>query len=373
MLQHHIRTLRAAERQTAFEIESVIRKAENFDILELVRERTEDYFGPRNMPALHAMHDLDHACTKLAGAADGRWVPFSVLCRDLTTSSASAITGSKTQSSIAPALAPASVIVGVGANVLSVIKAGALRLPVFSQAADATGAWNAEGTVYIDAEPQFGQVVVEPKTIAVKVVFTRRLLMNATPDIEREVRRHLLESLMREVDRAAIAGSGINNEPLGLLNNPEVPVVVGGANGAAPTWDHVTQLEYEVASRNGRIENGAFVTTAEVLRKLRRTPRASGLGFIVEGDARLLGYPVRVSSHVPNNLTKGTGSNLSAILFGDWSDYLIVFWGPQAVDVIVDSASRAREGLVIVTARVDVGFAPIHPQSFAVMKDCITT
>jgi HK97 family phage major capsid protein len=364
--------LRAAERQAAFEIDSAIRKAEAFDILELVRDRTKDYFGPRNLSALHAMYDLDHVCARIAEPANGRWVPFSVLCRDLTTSSASALAGSKTQSSIAPALAPVSVVVGAGANVLSVIKDGALRLPVFSQAANATGAWNVEGTVYIDAEPQFGQVVVEPKTIAVKVVFTRRLLMNATPDIEREVRRHIIESLMREVDRAAIAGSGINNEPLGLLSNPDVPVVAGGVNGAAPTWDHVTQLEYEVASRNGRLESGAFVTTAEVLRKLRRTPRAAGQDFILTDSTRLLGYPLRVSSHVPNNLTKGASSNLSAILFGDWADYLIVIWGPQAVDVIVDSASHAREGLVIVTARVDVGFAPIHPQSFAVMKDAVT-
>jgi HK97 family phage major capsid protein len=265
-----------------------------------------------------------------------------------------------------------SVVVGAGANVLSVIKDGALRLPVFSQAADASGAWNAEGSLYIAAEPQFGQVVIEPRTVAVKVVFTRRLLMNATPDVEREVRRHIVESLMREVDRAAIAGSGAGNEPLGLLNNPDVPVVVGGANGAAPTWDHLTQLEFEVASRNGRIENGAFVTTAEVLRKLRRTPRAAGQDFILTDSTRLLGYPLHVSGHVPSNLTKGTSSNLSAILFGDWSNYLVVFWGPQAVDVIVDSVSHAVEGLVIVTVRLEVGFAPMHAASFAVMKDCVT-
>jgi HK97 family phage major capsid protein len=373
MLEHHIRALRAAERRTTAAIETAMRRTQAFDLLELVRDKTRDYFGPRNMAATHSAFDLDAECTRIAGPANGTWVPFAALTRDLTTTSASAVIGNNMQSTIAQALAPASVLVSSGANVISTTQAGPLRLPVFSQAADASGGWTNEGSTYVVAEPGFGQVVIEPKTIAVKLQISRRLLTNATPDIEREIRRHLFEALMRAVDKAAIAGSGTGNEPVGLLNNADVPVVAGGTNGAAPSWDPLTQLEFEVASRNGRVENAAFIMNAATLRTLRRTPRASGQDFIMGTDSRLLGHPVVVSQHVPNNLAKGTGTNLSAIIFGDWSDYLIAIWGPQAVDVLVDSITRAKDGLVIVVARLDVGFAPVHAQSFAVMKDCITT
>jgi HK97 family phage major capsid protein len=373
MLRHHVKELRNAERRTAAAIEGAMRKTQAFNLIELVRSKCKDYYGPRDMGATHAAYDLNAECEKIAGAANGIWVPFQALTRDLTVGNSGALPGSGIQPTIAQALMPASAIVGAGATVLNVTQAGALRLPVIAQSADPGGAWINEGGAYVAAEPQFGQVVVEPRTLAVKLHISRRLLISATVDIEREVRRHLLEALMGEVDRAAISGSGVGDEPLGLLNNPNIPVVPGGANGAAPTWDHVTQLEHVVAANNGDIASGAFLTNADVLRKLRRTPRGTGLGYIMENETRLLGHPVRTSQRVPNNLTKGTGTGLSAIIFGNWSDFMVVFWGPQAVDILVDSVTKAKDGVVVVTARVDVGFGPLRAEVFAVAKDVVTT
>jgi HK97 family phage major capsid protein len=373
MLQSHLQELRKAERRAHEAIQSAARKAQNHSLIELIRSKVPSYTGPRDMSAAHAVYDVNSEVERIAGAPNGCWVPLSLMTRDLTTTSASAVIGNNMQSTIAQALAPASIVISSGASVVSTVQAGALRLPVFSQAADASGGWTNEGSTYVVAEPQFGQVVIEPKTIAVKLQISRRLLTNATPDIEREIRRHLFEALMRAVDKAAIAGSGTGNEPLGLLNHPDVPVVAGGTNGAAPTWDHVTQLEYEVASRNGRIENGAFVMSAEVLRKLRRTPRGSGLGYIMENDSRLLGHPVRVSSHVPSNLVKGTGTNLSAIVLGNWGDLLLAIWNAGAVDLLVDGVTQIRNGWIVLTARLDAGVSPLHPQSFAKMTDIVTT
>jgi HK97 family phage major capsid protein len=349
-----------------------MRKTASFSLIELIRDKTRDYFGPRDMDATHAFYDLNAECAKIGGAANGTWVPFLALTRDLTVSNSGAILGSGMQSSIVPALAPVSAVIGAGATVLNVAQSDVIRLPAIDQPVNPSGAWIPEGGTYAAAEPQFRQIEIQPRTLAVKLFISRRLLMSATPDVEREVRRHLLEALMGELDRIAIAGSGLGNEPVGLLNNPDPPVVEAGPDGAALTWDHITQLEFEVASRSGDITSGAFLTNAAVLRKLRRTRRGSGLDYIMENSINLLGHPVRVSERVPNNLTKGTGTNLSAIIFGNWSDLLVVFWGPQAVDVLVDSVTRSKDGLVIVTARLDVGFAPLHPGSFAIMKDVST-
>jgi HK97 family phage major capsid protein len=373
MLEHHIRALRAAERRTTAAIEAAMRKTSSFSLLELIRDRTRDYFGPRDTKSMHAHFDLNAECEKIAGPANGTWVPFAALTRDLNAASASAVIGNNMQGTIAQALAPASVLVSSGATVITTTQAGAPRLPVFSQAADASGGWINEGATYVVAEPGFSQIVVEPRTVAVRLAISRRLLADASVDIERELRRHLFEALMRAVDKAAIAGSGTGNEPVGLLNHPEVPVVAGGTNGAAPTWDHLAELEHQVSSHNANVVSAAFVTNSAVQRKLRKTPRASGQDFILADSRRILGYELRVSQHVPSNLTKGTSSNLSAIVFGNWSDYLIALWGPQSIDILIDSVTRSQDGLVIIVGRLDVGFAPVHAQSFAVMKDCITT
>jgi HK97 family phage major capsid protein len=372
MLQSHLHELRKAERRAHEAIQSAVRKIQSYSLLEAVRDRLPDYTGPRQMDAAHAVYDVDRACRELYGPANGVWVPFQVLARDLAASNTPAVIGGGVQPSLAQALVPFSAVVGSGANVISVQQAGAVRLPKIAQPANAANAWIGEGSNFAVREPTFDAVLIEPKTLAVTLTVSRRLLRDASVDIERELRRHLLQSIMNEVDRAVIAGSG-GVEPLGLLANSDIAVVAAGANGGPLNWDHVTQLEFEVASRNGRIENGAFITNAATLRKLRRTQRGTGLDYVMADSTRLLGYPLRVSEHVPSNLTKGTGSNLSALIFGDFSSVVITFWGPSALDIAVDPMTKAKNAQVVIVARADVGVGVIHPEAFAKMVDVQTS
>jgi HK97 family phage major capsid protein len=202
--------------------------------------------------------------------------------------------------------------------------------------------------------------VIEFKPIAAHVEVSARLLESERQDVELEIRRRLLESFVAELDRVAIAGSG-NNEPLGLLANPDVPTINGGPNDAALTWDNIVALEHTVASNGGDIKSGAFLMSPNVLRKLRTTPRGKGLGYVMENDLQLLGHPVHVSQHVPR------------AAFGRWGDLLVVLRGPAALDVVVDTETRAADGVLLVTAKVDCGVAPLRAASFAKMTDVVTS
>jgi HK97 family phage major capsid protein len=325
------------------------------------------------MPSSHAVYDLNHEVERIVGPANGCWVPLSLMQRDLAVSNSSAVISSGMQSSIAPALAPVSTVVAAGATVLAVTQSGALKFPTISQPADASGAWVGEGTTYVVAEPQFGQVTVSPFTIAARMRISRMLIANATPDVERTLRAHITEALMRELDRVAIAGTGSGDQPLGLLNDANVPTVPGGPNGAPPSWANIVALEHQVASNNGDISTGAFLMSPNVLRALRTTTRGSGLGYIMENDSQLLGHPVRTSSHVPSNLVKGTGANLSAIIFGNWNDLVVAIWNAGAVDLLVDGVTQIRNGWVVLTARLDCGVAALRPGAFAKMTDIVTS
>jgi HK97 family phage major capsid protein len=233
-------------------------------------------------------------------------------------------------------LAPASTIIAVGATVVAVLQEGELRLPLFERCAH-----------------ESSQVVIEFKPIAAQVEVSAKLLESERQDVELEIRRLLLESFVAELDRVAIAG---------LLNNPDVPVVVGGANGAALTWDNIVALEHTVASNGGDIKSGAFLMSPNVLRALRTTQRGKGQDFIMGSDLQLLGHPVHVSQHVPR-----------AIAFGRWADLLVVLRGPAALDVVVDTKTRAADGVLLVTAKADCGVAPLRAASFAKMTDVVTS
>ena len=76
------------------------------------------------------------------------------------------------------------------------------------------------------------------------------------------------------------------------------------------------------------------------------------------------------SGNVPNNLTKGTGTNLSALIFGNWSDLLVGQWG--GIDLSVDEVPEAAKGNVKLVAHSEWDIAVRHAESFAAIKDIVT-
>ena len=78
---------------------------------------------------------------------------------------------------------------------------------------------------------------------------------------------------------------------------------------------------------------------------------------------RLNGYAAMASNQIPSDLTKGTGSSLSAIIFGNFSDLIVGSWGP-GTELLVNPYSKDKEGVIKVVgfSFVDVGIR--HPESF---------
>lgn len=263
----------------------------------------------------------------------------------------------------------------LGATILGGL-VGDIAIP--RQTGGATAYWVAESGAPTESQQAFDQVAMTPKTVGAFTDISRKLLLQSSVDVEAFVRRDLATVLALELDRAAINGSGASNEPRGILNVTGIGDVPGGTNGAAPTWAHVVNLETEVAIDNADIGALAYFTNAKVRGKLKQTEKAANTAqFIWElmqadpGFGLLNGYRAGVSNQVPSNLTKGTGTNLSAILFGNWADLIIGEWG--AVDVLVDPYTGGAAGTVRVRLLQDADINVRHPESFSAMKDAITT
>ena len=87
------------------------------------------------------------------------------------------------------------------------------------------------------------------------------------------------------------------------------------------------------------------------------------------GDSRISGRRLVVSNNVPSNLSKGTGSNLSAIIYGNFADLLIGMWGN--LEILVDPYTDFAKGTTGIRALQSIDVAVRHPQSFAAMVDAI--
>lgn len=235
--------------------------------------------------------------------------------------------------------------------------------------------WVNEGGSATESALSFDQITMSPKSVTGYVDISRKLMLQSSSDIEGLVRADLAAQLAEAIDLAAINGSGSNPEPRGILNTSGIGAVIGGTNGAAPTWEHIVDLESAVAIANADTGALGYMTNAKVRGKLLKTEKSTGGNAQYvwsDGANPLRGYRAAVTNQVPGDLTKGTAEGVcSAIIFGNFADLLIGLWG--GLDMMVDPYTLGKEGATRVIAFQDIDIAIRHPQSFAVMKDALTT
>lgn len=245
-----------------------------------------------------------------------------------------------------------------------------------SQTGAASAYWVSENGASTESQQAIGQVVLTPKTVGAFTDYSRRLLLQGSMDVEAFVRADLASIIGLAIQLAALNGAG-GAEPLGLLNTNGIGSVAGGTNGAAPTYEHMVDLESAVANANADIGRLAYLTNSRARGKLRKTQEFSGTNGkpvwtrgVERGVGEVLGYDAVVSNSLPNNLVKGTSPNCSPILFGNWADMLIGMWG--GLDVMLDPYAGATSGTKRVIALQDVDVQLRQVSSFAAMRDALT-
>ena len=261
------------------------------------------------------------------------------------------------------------VVAQLGATVLTDLLG---EVPVITSAAISAN-WGAEAAVANTKKANYAKAVMKPLRNSVNVVVTKDLLRQTSFDVEQDLINKITEAHAVLLESAAIAGKGTGNEPKGILSTVGIGDVAMGTNGAAISWKKVVELETKVNSVNANRGRMAYLTNAKVFGALKTTEKATGSGrFIMEDAAagRCNGYVTEFSNLVPSNLTKGSGSNLSAMIFGNFQDLYIGQWG--GLDIVVDpyTSKKTAEIEICLNAWNDVLVA--EPKSFAAIKDIVT-
>lgn len=198
-----------------------------------------------------------------------------------------------------------------------------------------TAYWVAEGSAPAESQGAFDLLQFRPKTLGVLSAMTRLMMMQSTPDIEALVRDDLAQVIGLEIDRVCIDGSGTSGQPRGILQTSGINSVALGTNGAAITMDSVIDLETLVATANADIGSLNYLTNAKVVGALKKLKSTTGEYLWNGADAGLSpgtpgsinGYRVGRSNQVPANKTKGTGTNLNCMIYGNFRDLYVAEWG----------------------------------------------
>lgn len=320
--------------------------------------------------------ELNQELGRVAGrTANGIYVPTLALAGRalITSTTAPALIGTAQM---------AEAFVDVLRSEVRVIDLGATVLPglvenvsIPRMTAGAAAEWIAEDAEASESTPTFDAVSLTMRQLSARTRMSRRQLKQSMPALDLILANDLRQQIAVALDRAAIQGTGANNQPLGILNNPGVGVQAIGANGGPLTWAAVTALVARVESANVSPAGLGWLTNHKVKAALMSTPKVAGTESMMLNPDELkepavAGHRAAFSGNVPSNLAKGTGTNLSAMIFGNWPDLLIGQWG--GVDLILDEVTEAGKGNVRIVAHSEWDVALRHPESFAVIKDATT-
>ncbi len=262
----------------------------------------------------------------------------------------------------------------LGARTMEGLPIGNVEIP--RRTSGSTAGFIAEDANLSESTGSFDTINLTPKTVGCFSKYSRLMEMQALPEIEGLIRSDMIEAIGQQIDLAAINGTGSNNQPLGILNTTGIGSVAIGNNGGAPTIDKLIDLKGEVAIDSADVATAGFLINAKTEKTLSKLKDGDGRYFLDPyvsylGEASLCGRRVVVSNNVPSNLTKGSGSNLSAIIYGDFSQLMIAMF--SNVEVLVDPFSDFASGKVGIRALASFDIALRQAPAFAALVDVATS
>jgi len=243
-----------------------------------------------------------------------------------------------------------SVVMRMGARRLTGLQ-GNVTIP--KQSGAATAYWLTSETTEIDESQQtILQVVMTPKTVGAYTEISRQLLLQSTPGAEGIVSDDLAQVVAISADYAALAGTGLNGAPLGIIYTP----LVGTQSGTTMAYAGVLGMQSDLAAANVTPIRGGFVGTPATAAILMAEMKvANAWSPCWEGnmwDGQMVGFPAMSSNQIPT----------AGLLFGDWQELVIGEWG--VLEIEVNPYANFKAGIIGVRALYSMDVALRRPVAF---------
>jgi HK97 family phage major capsid protein len=227
-----------------------------------------------------------------------------------------------------------------------------------------------EGEVDEDAEsqPSYTDVTFSPKRLGGHIDLSNQLLVQNSSSIEARVMSQILKGHAIALDKAGFNGTG-TLQPTGIINDSDVTVIAVGANGGAITDAILLSLEEAVDLANGDLSPAMYAVTPKLRRALKsiKVDDGSGLFLWDRLTNTVNSYGAMSTNNLPANLTKGSGTALNAMVFGDFSGCSFGQWG--GLEILRDPYTQARKGTTRLVLNALNDFHVLQPGNLAACKD----
>jgi len=269
------------------------------------------------------------------------------------------------------------IVMALGATTLPDLQGSPVLIP--RQSAGATGYWVAENQSIGASDFTLEQLSLTPKKVGALVKLSNSLIKLANPSAEGLVRRDISSAIALQIDLKAMRGLGSSNQPLGIGATPNINIVAIGATGGTLTWDHLLDMEYSLAEDNALKGKLGYAIHPALKRKLMKQKVAQFSGqtegaYVVSPLTESLfqvwlGYPYKMTTQIPITLTKSSGTNLTEVYFGNWSELIIGQWGGMEIALSTETSDAFEKDQTWVRILQEVDIAVRHPQSFCLCND----
>lgn len=238
-------------------------------------------------------------------------------------------------------LKAASIVRALGARVIGGQRAAEVRIP--RKTSSSTVKIKTEGQAAEATDFKVGELSFRPKAATAYVPVTNLLLMMDTnPDVDSMIISDLTEEIALIQDLKALRGAG-HPEPLGIINDPDVPTPNSGAGAAAVDYDRLANLYAEPIIQNAnRFGSFAWAFHGLVYKELIKLVTTDGLPIFRQDPSMgqpatsILGSPWEVS----NQLGGSAGNNDGEIIYGSWPQLLLLEWG----GLMIERSNQATAG-----------------------------
>jgi HK97 family phage major capsid protein len=279
-------------------------------------------------------------------------------------------------------LRPRMVLAKAGATFITGLQ-GLFSIP--RQNGKSTVNWIGQSNAPTSAAPSnatLDQVPFSPNVAVDLTNISREFINQTSISAETFAMNDLARTMAVEWDRVGFNGLGsAYNQPTGVFQNSTIQSnssgLAVGANGGPLAWANVVNMETQVANYNADMGSLCYITHPALRGTLKTTPKVGGSSafpiYIWEdgqepGVGLVNGYPAYSTSNLLSNITKGTGENLSQIVFGNFSDLIMASWN-DGVDFLINPYSGQASASVAISMEMSVDAEVRHPESFSVIQD----
>lgn len=234
-----------------------------------------------------------------------------------------------------------------------------------------TATWEGETTTIPASDKTYSSVDFAPKRIGATTGYSSQSLVQSNWNMESELMTDLFSAIDDKLNDTVFNGTGSGNVPNGILTAAGTTALALGTDGAALTRKKVYEFQALIDDLNAKVGNLSYISNTRTRYALMNTLLDAGSGrFVMERENELAGFRYHATNWIPRNLTKGTGTNLSAMIFGDMSQMRVGQWG--GIELVIDPYTAKKESITEITIHSFWNMLLVRPSSFVVCKDIVT-